>query len=159
MIHKLHTKWVINIQSATEKNSENDLYELYNYCLHNIHNINGSIRWLYSASESILPGHRLATRRHIYQCFIRYVPLFHPCFWFVLCQSTKLCVFLRFFREFSHANVLFCVCFHARMTDFTFTLHLFKFPQKYRKWWFKRPKPVYWLNMGQFEPIWARGWD
>ncbi len=59
---------------------------------------------------------------------IRYVPLFHPCFQFVLCQSALSCVFLSFFREFSHADVLFCVCFHARMTHFTFTLCLFKFP-------------------------------
>ncbi len=64
-----------------------------------------------------------------------------------------MCVFLCFFREFSHANVLFCVCFHACMTDFTFTLRLFTFPKKYRKWGFKRPKPMFigwiWDNLNQ----------
>ncbi len=74
---------------------------------------NGSIRWLHSASELILPGHRLETRIPKFQCFIRYVQLFHPCFWFVLCQSALSCVFLGFFRDCSHANVLLCVCFHA----------------------------------------------
>ncbi len=88
---------------------------------------NGSIRWLHSASELILPGHRLATRKHKFQCFIRYVPLFHPCFWFVLCQSALSCVFLDFFRECSHANVLLCVCIHARTTHFTLTLRLRRF--------------------------------
>ncbi len=89
---------------------------------------NGSIRWLYS--ELILPGYRLATRIHTFQCFIWYVPLFHPCFWCVLCQSALSCVFLGFFRECSYANVLLCVCFHARTTHFTFTLRLLKFPKK-----------------------------
>ncbi len=59
---------------------------------------NGSIRWLHSASELILPGHRLATQIPKFQCFIRYVPLFHLCFWFVLCKSAVSCIFLGFFR-------------------------------------------------------------
>ncbi len=113
---------------------------------------NGSIRWLHSTSELILPGHHLATRIPEFQCLIRYV-----CFWFVLCQSALSSVFLSFFRECSHANVLFCVCFHAHTLHFTFTLGLLKFPKKHTKQWFKRPKPVYWLNVWQFEPIWARG--
>ncbi len=82
----------------------------------------------YSATESILPGQRLATWRHKFQCFIQYVMLFHPCFWFALCKSALSCVFLCFFRECSHANMLFCVYFHGRTTHFTFTLCLFKFP-------------------------------
>ncbi len=78
---------------------------------------NGSIRWLHSASELILLGHRLATRIPKFQCFIRYVPLFHPCFWFVLCQSVLSCVFLGCFRVCSHANVLLCVCFQRNLLN------------------------------------------
>ncbi len=75
---------------------------------------NGLIHWLYSVSESILPGLRLATWIPKFQCLIWYVPLFHPCDWFVLCQSCLSCVFLGFFGECSHANVLFCLfsCTH-----------------------------------------------
>ncbi len=105
---------------------------------------NGSIRWLYSASELILPGHRLATRIPKLQCFIRYVPLFHPCFWFILCQSALSCVFLGFFRECSHANVLLCVCFHARTTNFKILiLRLHRFSKKLAKQRFKNPKPMF----------------
>ncbi len=82
----------------------------------------------YSATESILPDQRLAKWRHKFQCFIQYVMLFYPCFWFALCKSALSCVFLWFFRECSHANMLFCVYFHGRTTHFTFTLCLFKFP-------------------------------
>ncbi len=66
---------------------------------------NGSIRWLHSASELILPGHCLTTRIPKFQCFIRYVPLFHLCFWFVLCQSALSCVF-----SGSLQTVLSCKC-------------------------------------------------
>ncbi len=49
-----------NIQSATERNSANDLYELYKYYLYNI-----TAKWIdplaVSASDLILPGHRLVT--------------------------------------------------------------------------------------------------
>ncbi len=75
---------------------------------------NGSIRWLHSASELIVPGHRLAIRIPKFQCFIRYVPLFHPCFWFVLCQSVLSCVFLGCFRVLSCKCVIVCLfsCTH-----------------------------------------------
>ncbi len=116
MIHKLHTQWVRNVQRATDKIVKMIFMNYINYCLHNINNMNGSIH-CYSASESILLRHRLDTRRHEFQCFIWHVPLFHPCFWFVLFKNTQSCVFLCFVREFSHANVLFCVCFHACMTS------------------------------------------
>ncbi len=102
---------------CNRKTLENDLYELYNYCLHNVNNINGLIRWLYSDSESILPGHRLATQRHKFQCFIRYVLLFHPCFWFVLCQSTQLCVFWAFSESSLMQMCYFVFVFmHTRQT-------------------------------------------
>ncbi len=87
--------------------------------------------------------------KHKFQCFIWYAPLFHPCFWFVLCQSAlSLSVFQCFVRECSHANVLFCTRFHTRTTHFIFTLSLFKFPKKHANWWFKRPKPMFtgWID-------------
>ncbi len=103
---------------------------------------NGSIRWLYSASELILPGHRLATWIPKFQCFIRYVPLFHR--FFILCQSALSCVFLGFFRECSHANVLLCVCFHARTTNIKILiLCLCWFSKKLAKQRFKKPKPMF----------------
>ncbi len=91
---------------------------------------NGSIRWLHSVSESILPGHRLTTRIPV---LYPICTAFYPCFWFILWQSAPSCVFLGFFRECSHANVLFCVCFHACTTRFTFTLPLLKSPYNKKK--------------------------
>ncbi len=116
----------------------------YKYYLHN-----KTAKWI-----DPLAAHRLTKRIPKFQCFIWYVPLFNPCFWFVLCQSALSCVFQGFFRECSHANVLFCVCFHARTTHFTFTLRLLKFPKKHVKQWFKRPKPMFigWIcdSLNQF---------
>ncbi len=93
---------------------------------------NGSIRWLHSVSESILPGHRLAKRIPKFQCFIQYVPLFSLAFGLFYAKVLRP-VFLGFFRECSHANVLFCVCFHACTTRFTFTLPLLKSPYNKKK--------------------------
>ncbi len=71
----------------------------------------------------------------VFICFILVIGL--------LCQVALLCVFLCFIREYSHANVLFYVCYHARTTHFTFTLCLFKFPKKHANWWSKRPKRMF----------------
>ena len=68
-------------------------------------------------SESILPGRRLVNPRHKSQWFIRYVPLFHPCFWFVLSQSTLLSVFVLFRMVFSCKCIIVCLysCTHDRL--------------------------------------------
>ncbi len=98
---------------------------------------NAWIRRLHSASELILPGHRLATRIHRFQCFIRYVRFFILVFCQLLCPV--------FFWAFQSALMQMCYCvfvfMHAR--HFAFTLHLLRFPRKLAKQWFKRPKPVF----------------
>ncbi len=54
------------------------------------------------------------TRIPKFQCFIQYIPLFHPCFWFVLYKSALSCVFLGFFRVLSGKYVILCLfsCTH-----------------------------------------------
>ncbi len=108
MIHKLH-KMSEKYTECNRKNSENDLYELFNYCLHNI---NGSIRWLYSASELIL--HRDAKtciQSDIYRFFILALVCFMP-------KCSLLCFSVLFQRVLSCKCVIVCLfsCTHARHT-------------------------------------------
>ncbi len=117
---------------------------------------NGSFRWLHSASELILPGHHLATRIPEFQCLIRYVCFFILGFGLFYAKV----LYQVFFWAFSE-SVLMQMCYfvfvfmHALYTLLSLWVCLNS--QRNTKQWFKRPKPIYWLNVWQFEPIWARG--
>lgn len=103
-----------------------------------------------SLSESILPGYPK------FQCFILYIVLFHPCFWFVFFQSALSCVLLCCVRVLLVKIFYFLFVFKHTNTH-TFTLHL-----KKKKWeklslsvcsHFQRsPKAFDCLGRWQFEP-------
>ncbi len=89
--------------------------------------------WFYRDIASRREDLNSSALSDMYRFFILVFGLFYAK---VLCR-----VFLGFFRECSHANVLLCL--FSRTTHFTFTLRLLRFPKKLAKQRFKRPKPMF----------------
>ncbi len=110
------------IQNEKEyTNSANELCKLYKNYLHNI-----TPKQIDALAVLLLTGPGISFRIDStgispkFQCFILYVVLIHPCFWFVLCQSVLSCVLLCFVR------VLLCLFLSMHTNMHTFTLHLKK---------------------------------
>ncbi len=102
--------------------------------------LHNKIRWLRQNRfyRDIASWREYLTSSALSDIYRAFIPAFGLFYTKVLCP-----VFFWSFSECSQANMLFCVCFRARTTHFTFTLCLLKFPEKHAKQQFKRPKPTF----------------
>ncbi len=148
MIHKLHTNgW--RIYRVWQKKIVQMIFMNYISIIYIIKQPNGSIRWLHSVSESILPGHRLAKRIPKFQCFIQYVPLFslafglfyakvlRPVFSWAFSESAlmQMCYFVFVFMHARHALLSLCLCSNLLTTKkIPFRIFIFRSVYKIQIW-------------------------